>query len=39
MNKTLVTESPDELYAVAEMDIKTVDSLLTKPKYPEDQKE
>ena len=37
MNKTLVTESPDELYAVAEMDIKTVDSLLTKPKYPEDQ--
>jgi HEPN domain-containing protein len=37
MSKTLVTESPDELYAVAEMDIKTVDSLLTKPKYPEDQ--
>jgi HEPN domain-containing protein len=37
MNKTLVTESPDELYTVAEMDIKTVDSLLTKPKYPEDQ--
>jgi HEPN domain-containing protein len=37
MNKTIVTESPDELYAVAEMDIKTVDSLLTKPKYPEDQ--
>jgi hypothetical protein len=37
MNKTLVTESPDELYTVAEMDIKTVDSLLTLPKYPEDQ--
>ena len=37
MSKSLVTESPDELYAVAEMDIKTVDSLLTLPKYPEDQ--
>ena len=33
MSKSLVTESPDELYTVAEMDIKTVDSLLTKPKY------
>ena len=37
MSKSLVTENPDELYAAAEMDIKTVDSLLTLPKYPEDQ--
>jgi HEPN domain-containing protein len=37
MDKSLVTENPEELYAAAEMDIKTVDSLLTKPKYPEDQ--
>ena len=27
MSKSLVTESAKELYAVAEMDIKTVDSL------------
>jgi len=37
MSKSLVTENPDELYGAAEMDIKTVDSLLTLPKYPEDQ--
>jgi HEPN domain-containing protein len=37
MNKSLVTESAKELYAVAEMDIKTVDLLHTQPKYPEDQ--
>jgi len=37
MSKSFVTESAEELYAIAEMDIKTVDSLLTKPKYPEDQ--
>ena len=37
MSKSLVTESAKELYAVAEMDIKTVDLLHTQPKYPEDQ--
>ena len=37
MNKSLVTETPDMLYKKAEMDIMTVDSLHTLPKYPENQ--
>jgi len=37
MSKSLVTESADTLCNKAEMDIKTVDSLLTLPKYPEYQ--
>jgi len=37
MSKSLVTESADTLCHKAEMDIKTVDTLLTLPKYPEDQ--
>jgi len=36
MNKSLVTESADMLCNKAEKDIMTVDSLYTKPKYPED---
>jgi len=37
MNKSLVTETPDMLCYKAEKDIMTVDTLYTKPKYPEDQ--
>jgi len=37
MNKSLVTETADMLCKKAEMDIMTVDTLYTKPKYPEDQ--
>ena len=36
MNKLLVTESADMLCNKAEKDIMTVDTLYTKPKYPED---
>jgi len=36
MNKSLVTESADELYDKAERDIMTVDSLISQPKYPID---
>ena len=36
MNKSLVTEPADMLCNKAEKDIMTVDSLYTKPKYPED---
>jgi hypothetical protein len=36
MNKSLVTESADMLCNKAEKDIMTVDTLYTKPKYPED---
>jgi len=35
MNKSLVTESADSLCSKAEKDIMTVDTLYTKPKYPE----
>jgi len=37
MDKSLVTETADMLCSKAEMDIKTVDSLYTMPKYPEHQ--
>jgi len=37
MSKSLVTESANTLCHKAEMDIKTVDTLFTLPKYPEDQ--
>jgi HEPN domain-containing protein len=37
MNKSLVTETPDMLCYKAEKDIMAVDTLYTKPKYPEDQ--
>ena len=37
MNKSLVTETADMLCHKAEKDIMTVDTLYTKPKYPEDQ--
>jgi len=36
MSKSLVTESADMLCYKAEKDIMTVDTLYTKPKYPED---
>ena len=36
MNKSLVTEAADILCHKAEKDIMTVDTLYTKPKYPED---
>ena len=36
MNKSLVTETADMLCNKAEKDIMTVDTLYTKPKYPED---
>jgi HEPN domain-containing protein len=36
MNKSLVTEPADMLCNKAEKDIMTVDTLYTKPKYPED---
>ena len=36
MNKLLVTETADMLCYKAEKDIMTVDTLYTKPKYPED---
>jgi len=36
MNKSLVTETPDMLCNKAEKDMMTVDTLYTKPKYPED---
>jgi len=37
MNKLLVTETADMLCYKAEKDIMTVDTLYTKPKYPEDK--
>ena len=37
MNKSLVTETADMLCYKAEKDVMTVDTLYTKPKYPEDQ--
>ena len=37
MGKSLVTESADELFEVAELDIMSVDTLVTNPKYPVDR--
>ena len=36
-SQSLVTESADELFYMAELDIMNVDSLVTKPKYPVDR--
>ena len=36
MDKVYVTESADELFKMAELDIMSVDTLTTAPKYPVD---